>query len=616
MRFQWLLLSFFSFFLFSLPAQAAKLLSWRFDQSQNQLVFTTDEGVQPKALLISDPTRLIIDLPGTTLGQPTVNQSLGGAIRQLRVGQFDNSTTRLVIELQPGYTIDPQGIRVRGTSPTQWVVELPDAERAEIQTRSPSSASAPSQTTTPSTPSPPAATSNSKFQVTRSGFFLRLDNATSGRIQSQRSRNRREIEFDIEGLQFPTDLLGANIAVNQYGVSQVRLSHINNNQARIVMDVTQDSPDWQLSFSRLGGLVFIPNGVLRTSSSSSSTTNAVVPAVPAATPISVTTSAPPSSSSASNSKAVKVEAIEILGNSQLTIRTNGTVNAQSRWNAREGVYEITIPNAQLADNLLGPALTADGPIARLRVQQPDDNRVVILVQPSARYQIGALNQVSGQILALELRPSQTVQASSVQIPVPLPANPAPATRPSTSLSPSQTRARVVIDPGHGGSDPGAVGIGGLREKDIILPISLRIAELLEREGIQAVLTRPNDTFVSLDGRVQIARSSNADLFVSIHANAISLSRPDVNGLETYYYSSGLGLAQTIQRTILEKLNMRDRGVRQARFYVLRNSPMPAVLVEVGFVTGREDAAKLANPDFREQMAEAIAAGIIRYVNRG
>jgi N-acetylmuramoyl-L-alanine amidase len=113
----------------------------------------------------------------------------------------------------------------------------------------------------------------------------------------------------------------------------------------------------------------------------------------------------------------------------------------------------------------------------------------------------------------------------------------------------------------------------------------------------------------------MAQRMNANLFVSIHANAISLSRPDVNGLETYYYSNGQRLARTIHNSILQSLDIRDRGVRTARFYVLRRTSMPSVLVEVGFVTGREDAAKLSDPTYRSQMAQAIARGILQYLQQ-
>ncbi|MEL6603926.1 MAG: DUF3747 domain-containing protein [Cyanobacteria bacterium J06614_10] len=190
---------------------------------------------------------------------------------------------------------------------------------------------------------------------------------------------------------------------------------------------------------------------------------------------------------------------------------------------------------------------------------------------------------------------------------------------ASNPSPSIPRARqgqltVVIDPGHGGRDPGAVGIGGLREKDINTAVSRRIQSTLSAQGINVVMTRSDDREVDLQPRVNIAERADADIFVSIHSNAISLSRPDVNGLETYYYSSGFRLAQTIHNNVLQRTDLRDRGVRRARFYVLVNTSMPAVLVETGFVTGREDAARFRNPQAVNEIADGISAGILQYLN--
>ena len=339
MRLYWLLPSFLGFFLLSSPAEAAKLLFWRFDANQNRLLFTTDQGVRPRAQLIANPTRLVIDLPGIKLERSTVEQMVGGAIRAVRVGQVDSQTTRLVIELNPGYTINPQQVQFQGVSPNQWTVQLPMPERVA---------------------------------------------------------------------EFPTPI--------------------------------SPSP------------------------------------------------------------------------------------------------EIPVP----------PPATSNPPVGFPRVP-------------------------NGRIV-------------------------------------------VMIDPGHGGKDPGAIGIGGLQEKDVILPISQRVAAILQQQGIQAILTRTSDYFVDLAPRVQMARQANVNLFVSIHANAID-NRPDVNGLETYYYSSGERLAETIHNSILQSINIKDRRVRQARFYVLRNNPMPAVLVEVGFVTGVEDAPRLGTADYQNQMAQAIARGIIQYIQQ-
>lgn len=348
MRLHWLLPSFLGFFLLCSPAQARQLLSWRFDATQNRLVFTTDEGVQPQAQLIAGPTRLVIDLPGILLKRSAVESLVGGAVREVRVGQVENNTTRLVVELNSGYTINPQQVQFRGISPNQWTVQLPRPQRV--------------------------------------------------------------------------------------------------------------AP--------------LPNSI-----------------------------SPP--------------------------------------------LQIPIP----------PPATINPP-------------VVLPTVP------------------------KTVDLPSVP----------------------KTRLVVMIDPGHGGKDPGAIGVGGLREKDVILPISQQVAAILEQQGIQVKLTRTSDYFVNLAPRVEMAKREGADLFVSIHANAIA-NRPDVNGLETYYFDSGLRLAQSIHNSILQNVDVRDRKVRRARFYVLKKNPMPAVLVEVGFVTGVQDASKLATVAYQNQMAQAIANGILQYIQQ-
>lgn len=203
------------------------------------------------------------------------------------------------------------------------------------------------------------------------------------------------------------------------------------------------------------------------------------------------------------------------------------------------------------------------------------------------------------------------------LPQPTPDSPVKTT-PSSPPLPVKAGARiVVIDPGHGGGDPGAVGIKGLQEKELVLSVSTQVAEQLRRKGINAILTRTGDQEIDLAPRVAKAEGVKANVFVSIHANSISLNRPDINGLETYYYASAEGyrLARAIHSQILSNGNVKDRGIRQARFYVIRHTSMPAVLVEVGFVTGAQDAARLSSPTQRTQMAEAIAQGILNYLQR-
>ena len=126
MRFSSFSLSLISLLCFTaLPATADTLQTWSFDRSRNQLNFTTDEGVQPTAQLVPSPARIVIDLPGIRLDRPKINQLVGGNVKSIRIAKFERDTTRLVIDLDPAYTVDAQKVLVRGTSPTQWTVQLP-----------------------------------------------------------------------------------------------------------------------------------------------------------------------------------------------------------------------------------------------------------------------------------------------------------------------------------------------------------------------------------------------------------------------------------------------------------------------------------------------------------
>lgn len=129
MKLRWLLPGFASVVLLSSPVEAASLETWNFNPNQNQLDLRTDGRVQPRVQLIANPTRLVIDLPGVILGRPQTSKSVGAVIQEVRVAQFDPQTTRMVIQLAPGYTIDPTKVSVRPESATRWFVQLPNPER-------------------------------------------------------------------------------------------------------------------------------------------------------------------------------------------------------------------------------------------------------------------------------------------------------------------------------------------------------------------------------------------------------------------------------------------------------------------------------------------------------
>lgn len=612
MRFYWLLPSFLSIFLFSLPAIAGNLVFWRFDATQNRLVFATDSGVQPKALLLSNPTRLIIDLPGTHLESPTVTQDLAGGIRSLRVGQLDEQTTRLVIELNPGYTLNPQQIIVRGATPEQWSVQLPTPQpTGELPNGS-------SNPTPIAPPLPPrnnqsgqrpttvaqgAQTQIENLQITRDGFFIRTS-GSNPTVKITRSDDRRTINLDVEGGLLSPSLIAKDLPINHYGVSYIQFTQITTSPpvARVTLHVTQDSPDWQASVSKLDGIVILPTGVpaaqIDKQPLSGQEPNITVP----------TLETPRAGQLAT------IQSVE-LGNSRtvLLIRSDRAVRPTTRWDSSAGVYRITIADAQLSAQAKDLQLNADSPVLRVHLQSAGPRTVEILVEPSPGVQIGQLTQMNEQLVALRLLQAGTQPSPEPSVNVPVP-TPSPG-NPGVGLpSIPNGRLLVIVDPGHGGKDSGAPGVGGILEKDIVLSISQKVASLLEQKGIKVVMSRTGDYFVDLEPRVELAAKVGANLFVSIHANSID-NRPDVNGLETYYYDSGEGLAHTIHNSILQSINVANRGVRRARFYVLRKSSMPSVLVEVGFVTSPEEGPKLVDPAYQSRMAEAIARGILQYIQQ-
>jgi len=232
---------------------------------------------------------------------------------------------------------------------------------------------------------------------------------------------------------------------------------------------------------------------------------------------------------------------------------------------------------------------------------------------------------------------------------------------STPERQAEPLRRIVLDAGHGGQDRGAVGPGGLQEKDLVLDVTKRVARLVEEGlGIQVSLTRGGDYFVPLRDRTQFANKERAQLFVSIHANA----HRDLGseGVETYFLSSEASdndarqvaaleneviqleagnsraqmdilktilwdlaqsdfqeessqLAETVQDSVSRSLHLLNRGVKQAGFYVLGGAAMPAILVEIGFVTNKKEERRLMDAQYREQVARAIYAGLADYKRR-
>ncbi|MBI4843854.1 MAG: N-acetylmuramoyl-L-alanine amidase [Nitrospirae bacterium] len=221
---------------------------------------------------------------------------------------------------------------------------------------------------------------------------------------------------------------------------------------------------------------------------------------------------------------------------------------------------------------------------------------------------------------------------------------------------------IVIDPGHGGKDPGAMGKNGLKEKDVVLSVALKLGEILKkRHGAKIIYTRQNDIFIPLDERTEKANANKADLFISVHANASE--KHSARGIETYLLNwaddneairvaarennistnkmmllrgglqmilddlsrshkkeESMRLARAVQDSMVSKLkegysNVNDLGVKQALFYVLIGAEMPSVLVEISFISNPEEEMLLSNRRYKDKIAEGIAGGVGVYAKK-
>jgi N-acetylmuramoyl-L-alanine amidase len=219
--------------------------------------------------------------------------------------------------------------------------------------------------------------------------------------------------------------------------------------------------------------------------------------------------------------------------------------------------------------------------------------------------------------------------------------------------------RVVIDAGHGGKDEGAIGVNGILEKNLVLDVSERLAQLLQAEKLMVILTREEDRFVPLEVRTSRANDARGDLFVSIHANAAKSRK--ARGIETYFVSleasdsasslvaerenqalgssgpAALGqdpflallgdmistdhmadsnaFAKLAQAELAQIVEESSRGVKQAPFVVLMGVQMPAALIEIGFLSNKEDASSLRNKAHRQKIAEALARAVVAFGKR-
>ena len=291
----------------------------------------------------------------------------------------------------------------------------------------------------------------------------------------------------------------------------------------------------------------------------------------------------------------------------------------------------------------------DGVIKTVRTAQfnQEITRVVFDLYKEARYELFSL--VEPDRVVIDIFKSGEAAVVSEIIPVKPEVKPAPA--------PEITGKRVVIiDPGHGGKDPGAIGPTGLRESEVTLGIALNLEKLLKGAGIPTYLTRSKDEFVYLEDRTKFANQKNGFVFVSLHANSVLNHRPSAEGIETFVLSSkyigasardvadrenrasrahpevdtdlaliiadleesanikySLDFAEIVQKKLVNYLKLVDRGVKQAPFVVLKGANMVAVLAEIAFISNPEEEKLLKNSEFRQKSAQGLFEAIKFYI---
>jgi len=321
-------------------------------------------------------------------------------------------------------------------------------------------------------------------------------------------------------------------------------------------------------------------------------------------------------------------------------------------------------DTQLAPDLIAKSIdVGDTLVNRIRMAQPvaGMTRIVLETKPNSTFSVSL--EPNPYRLVVEVRkigatPKGAVNlfpkaagAEKNKLAIVIP----PPTKEDLQLRARVPKMRIVVDAGHGGWDLGTVGRRGLLEKDLVLEIAQRLGKLLEsRLGMEVIYTRQDDNYIPLDERASVANQSQADLFISVHANYSDL--PSARGVETYYtnFFSAPGskdkdvdthanasnarnavtptlspadlherieqsrrLAASVQRSLygtlsLQNPGLRDRGIKEAGFVVLTESAMPGILAEVSFVSSPTDEQKLRSDGYREQIAEALYKGIARY----
>ncbi|PZV12649.1 MAG: N-acetylmuramoyl-L-alanine amidase [Pseudanabaena sp.] len=423
-------------------------------------------------------------------------------------------------------------------------------------------------------------------------------------IRIQREDNPDRLIVDLQNTNLAQELHKATVPMNRLGIKQVRVAQFQNNPAiaRLVFDLDSSDPNSKVAW--LSQYNAATRTLLLTPS------NQTAQAIPINPPISpsLTLPRPINTPSQVSSTPSAIEKLSFSNTGQLIVEANQPVNYRVTIDRASGTYNVTVANAKISSNLQRPSLAANSPIERIRLSQVG-NSVEIGIKTVAGWQVRETQRFTNQQIKLQVSLNSAAPSNQTSLPSNIPVKQAP---PNTG---DRRRGVIFVDAGHGGNDPGAVD-NSIQEKDVVLPISLKLGKALQSMGYTVYYTRTNDVEIDLEPRVAAAERINADVFVSVHANSLAPGNSGISGIETYHSRNstvGRELANYVHSQIITGTGARDRSVRGAGFYVIAKTSMPAILVETGFVTNPAEARNLSSPDYQKRMADAIARGIDQFM---
>jgi N-acetylmuramoyl-L-alanine amidase CwlD len=537
----------------------ADIQSVRFSTTQNRLTLLSSERLSPQIRYLDEVNnpRIVIDLPDAVF-QPVRQEinSRAGGIDRIRISQFSSSppAVRMVLELQAPLDISIRSERMRQGYQTEIV---PEARNMNTQLQ-------------------PQKVSAAETVQTYELQKLTIENNNlklvgTGPIYPQIRKSAQDSsQYTLTLDNFTTDLNGRQNLSSPF-LKDVRVRR-EGRKTEILFSVT--NPDIEIVPYSDGNTCLIQFLVV-----------------------------------ANSRNQVQIQDIEVTdlspGLSRIRIHSDKPFDYQ--------MYPLESPHRLVVDTLGTMLLRPQSErsilsstLQRIRFipvsqDKNSDLRIVFDLKEEATYQYNAAPD--GRFLEITVQLKKRSNVSEDE------------DRPPPAILGNQ-RAFIVVDAGHGGNDPGAIGLKGTREKDVTLAVSEYLKRYLENDNLQVVMTRAEDLEILLQPRVDAANLRNADIFVSVHCNSMPPGNTHVRGIETYYTTpQSLGLANTLHQYLVKELKATDRRVRQRGLFVTRKANMPSVLLEIGFLSNPDEEALLSSPHYQRQVAKAIRDGIYDYLSK-